>query len=132
MASKVEERTYDEALGWLRDHGFDLLEAPGTQGRVFLKKYSCSAAIQKNGGDGVKIGPNGEIVDSGVPYNSVGPAGRLDGPGLKGGRVRPGRWVPSAQRARWDLKAYKVSKDLKDCQGSKRFKVFRDQRVLAV
>jgi hypothetical protein len=31
-----------------------LLEAPGTQGRVFIKKYSCSAAIQKNG-DGVKI-----------------------------------------------------------------------------
>ena len=55
MASKVEERTYDEALGWLRDHGFDVLEAPGTQARVFLKKYSCSAAIQKNGGDHVKI-----------------------------------------------------------------------------
>jgi len=55
MASKVEERTYEEALNWLRDHGFDLLEAPGTQARVFLKKYSCSAAIQKNGDDGVKI-----------------------------------------------------------------------------
>ena len=25
------------------------------QGRVFLKKYNCSAAIQKNGDDGVKI-----------------------------------------------------------------------------
>jgi len=25
------------------------------QGRVFLKKYNCSAAIQKNGNDGVKI-----------------------------------------------------------------------------
>src|SRR6202162_3938102 len=55
MASTVEERTYEEALGWLRDHGFDLIEAPGTQARVFLKKYSCSAAIQKNGDDGVKI-----------------------------------------------------------------------------
>jgi hypothetical protein len=55
MASTVEERTYEEALNWLRDHGFDLIEAPGTQGRVFLKKYSCSAAIQKNGDDGVKI-----------------------------------------------------------------------------
>jgi len=55
MATKVEERTYDEAVAWLRDHGFDLIEAPGTQGRVFLKKYSCSAAIQKNGDDGVKI-----------------------------------------------------------------------------
>jgi hypothetical protein len=55
MASKVEERTYDEALGWLRDHGFDVLEAPGTQARVFLKKYNCSAAIQKTGGENVKI-----------------------------------------------------------------------------
>jgi hypothetical protein len=55
MASTVEERTYEEALNWLRDHGFDLIEAPGTQARVFLKKYGCSAAIQKNGDDGVKI-----------------------------------------------------------------------------
>src|ERR1051326_6107480 len=55
MATKSEPRTYDEVLSWLRDHGFDLIEAPGTQGRVFLKKYSCSAAIQKDGDDGVKI-----------------------------------------------------------------------------
>jgi len=55
MATKVEQRTYDEALNWLRDHGFDVIEAPGTQGRVFLKKYNCSAAIQKDGDDGVKI-----------------------------------------------------------------------------
>jgi hypothetical protein len=55
MATQVQQRTYDEALSWLRDHGFDLIEAPGTHGRVFLKKYNCSAAIQKNGDDGVKI-----------------------------------------------------------------------------
>lgn len=55
MATKVEHRTYDEALNWLREHGFDVLEAPGTQGRVFLKKYNCSAAIQKNPDDTVKI-----------------------------------------------------------------------------
>src|SRR5271155_5610355 len=55
MASKVEQRTYEEALTWLRDHGFDLLEAPGTQARVFLRKYNVSAAIQKDGSDGVKI-----------------------------------------------------------------------------
>ena len=55
MTTKVEQRSYEEALNWLRDHGFDLIEAPGTQGRVFLKKYSCSAAIQKNGDDNVKI-----------------------------------------------------------------------------
>ena len=55
MSSKVEQRRYEDALNWLRDHGFDLIEAPGMQGRVFLKKYNCSAAIQKNGDDGVKI-----------------------------------------------------------------------------
>lgn len=55
MATKVEQRTWEDALTWLRDHGFDLTEAPGTQARVFLKKYTCSAAIQKDGDDGVKI-----------------------------------------------------------------------------
>ena len=55
MTTKVEQRTYEEAVQWLRDHGFDLIEAPGTQGRVFLKKYNVSAAIQKDGDDGVKI-----------------------------------------------------------------------------
>jgi len=55
MAAKVEQRTYEDAVQWLRDHGFDLIEAPGTPGRVFLKKYNVSAAIQKDGDDGVKI-----------------------------------------------------------------------------
>jgi hypothetical protein len=55
MASKVEQRSFDEAVTWLRDHGFDLIEAPGTQNRIFLKKYNCSAAIEKNGDDTVKI-----------------------------------------------------------------------------
>jgi hypothetical protein len=57
MATKVEQRTFEDAVQWLRDHGFDLIEAPGTQGRVFLRKYNVSAAIQKDGTDeaGVKI-----------------------------------------------------------------------------
>src|SRR5258708_6584609 len=55
MSTTVEQRSYEDALSWLRDHGFDLIEAPGTPGRVFLKKYSVSAAIQKDGDDGVKI-----------------------------------------------------------------------------
>jgi hypothetical protein len=55
MAKVEQQRTYEDALNWLRDHGFDLIEAPGTQARVFLKKYNVSAAIQKNGGDTVKI-----------------------------------------------------------------------------
>ena len=55
MATKVEERTYEDAVAWLRDHGFDLIEAPGTKDRVFLRKYNVSAAIQKTEDGGVKI-----------------------------------------------------------------------------
>src|ERR1700680_1009118 len=55
MAKTVEARTYEEALAWLRDHGFDVTDAPGTNGRVFLRKYNVSAAIQKTDEDGVKI-----------------------------------------------------------------------------
>src|SRR5277367_656348 len=55
MAAKVEPRTYDDAVAWLKDQGFDLIEAPGAQTRVFLKKYNCSAAIQKTDDGGVKI-----------------------------------------------------------------------------
>src|ERR1700736_6500556 len=55
MASKLEQKTYEDALGWLREHGFDVLEAPGTAGGGFLKKNKGAAAIQKDGTDGVKI-----------------------------------------------------------------------------
>ena len=55
MAKKIKPRTYEEAVSWLREHGFDILEAPGTQNRVFLKKYNCSAAIEKAPEDGVRI-----------------------------------------------------------------------------
>ena len=55
MATKVEQRTYEDAVNWLREHGFDLIEAPGTQDRVFIKKYCVSAAIQKNSDGTVKI-----------------------------------------------------------------------------
>src|SRR4051812_34732862 len=53
--AKIKMRTFDEATAYLRDNGFDLLEAPGTAGRIFLKKYNCSAAIEKADGNGVKI-----------------------------------------------------------------------------
>ena len=55
MPKAIEARTYEDALAWLRDHGFDVTEAPGTNGRVFLRKYNVSAAIQKTDDDGVKI-----------------------------------------------------------------------------
>ena len=53
--AKAEQRAYDDVVNWLRDHGFDLIEAPGTQGRVFVKKYNVSAAIQKNDDGTAKI-----------------------------------------------------------------------------
>jgi hypothetical protein len=55
MPKTIEARTYEEALAWLRDHGFDTTDAPGTTARVFLRKYNVSAAIQKTPEDGVKI-----------------------------------------------------------------------------
>src|SRR5580700_3049413 len=55
MSAKVEQKTYEDAVSWLREHGFDLIEAPGAQARVFLKKYNCSAAIQKTEDGGAKI-----------------------------------------------------------------------------
>jgi hypothetical protein len=55
MAKKENPRTYEEAGGWLRDHGFELLEPAGVQNRVFLKKNNCSAAIERTADGSVKI-----------------------------------------------------------------------------
>jgi hypothetical protein len=50
-----ERKTFDDAIAFLRDHGFELLEAPGTKDRFFLKKYTVSAAIEKDPEGYVKI-----------------------------------------------------------------------------
>jgi hypothetical protein len=55
MPKVIEAKTYEESLVWLREHGFDVTDAPGTNGRVFLRKYNVSAAIQKTEDDTVKI-----------------------------------------------------------------------------
>jgi hypothetical protein len=55
MAKKEQRRTYEETVAWLRDHGFDILEAPGTSNRVFLKKNNCSAAIERDDDGNVRI-----------------------------------------------------------------------------
>jgi hypothetical protein len=55
MATKLEARTFEDAVNWLREHGFDVLDAPGTPGRVFVKKYNVSAALQKTDDGGTKI-----------------------------------------------------------------------------
>lgn len=55
MAKQKSYRDFDQALQWLRDHAFDTLDAPGTAGRIFLKKYGVSAAIEKAPDGGVKV-----------------------------------------------------------------------------
>jgi len=55
MAKAIEARTYEEALAWLRDNGFDVTDAPGTTSRVFLRKYNVSAAIERQANNGVRI-----------------------------------------------------------------------------
>jgi len=55
MTKKIKTRSFEEAVAWFRDHGFDVLEAPGTSHRVFLKKYHSSAAIDGGPDGGVKI-----------------------------------------------------------------------------
>lgn len=52
---KRAQRDYDQALAYLREHGFELLEAPATPNRVFLKKHNCSAAIEKDERGGVRL-----------------------------------------------------------------------------
>ncbi|MGH9531055.1 MAG: hypothetical protein ACRD2Q_01595 [Terriglobales bacterium] len=55
MSKQTAIRSYEEAVAWLRDHGFDVLEAPATSNRVFVKKHNCSAAIEKASDDAVRL-----------------------------------------------------------------------------
>ena len=55
MAKETDKPTYESAVDWLRNHGFDVLEAPGVQNRVFLKKNNVSAAIEKDENGGIRL-----------------------------------------------------------------------------
>ena len=55
MAKALKARSFDDAVTWFRNHGFDVMDAPGTSGRIFLKKYNTSAAIERGPDGGVKI-----------------------------------------------------------------------------
>ena len=55
MAKPVKTRSIEETVQWFRDHGFEVLEAPGAGGRYFLKKYHVSAAIERTPDSTVKI-----------------------------------------------------------------------------
>jgi hypothetical protein len=51
----AEKRSFEDAVAFLRDHGFELLEAPATKHRFFLKKNNVSAAIEKDQDGNVKV-----------------------------------------------------------------------------
>ena len=48
MAKVKEQRSFDEVVENLKLRGFDVIDAPSTPGRVFIKKHGCSAAIERN------------------------------------------------------------------------------------
>lgn len=51
----TEARSYEQAVEWLRGNGFDILEPQGVKDRVFLKKYNCSAALERAADGAVKL-----------------------------------------------------------------------------
>jgi len=55
MSKKIKARSFVEGVTWFRDHGFEVLEVSGNSDRVFLKKYRCSAAIERSPDGGVRI-----------------------------------------------------------------------------
>ena len=55
MAKNAKSKSFEDVVSWFRDHGFDITEAPGANGRVFLKKYQVSAAIERAEDGGAKI-----------------------------------------------------------------------------
>jgi len=64
MAKALKARSFDDAVTWFRNHGFDVMDAPGTRGRIFLKKYNASAAIER--------GPDGAVKMFAYPGYLVG------------------------------------------------------------
>ena len=55
MAKKAKTKTFDDAVSWFRSNAFDVTEPAATSGRVFLRKYNASAAIERADDGGVKI-----------------------------------------------------------------------------
>src|SRR5690348_11620979 len=55
MAKNSKTRSLQDTVQWFRDHGFDVMEAPGAPGRFFLKKYQVSAAIEAVGDGQFKL-----------------------------------------------------------------------------
>ncbi len=52
MSRQIQERTYEQALAWLREHGFDVTAGPL---QATLAKNGCRAVIERSG-EGKKAG----------------------------------------------------------------------------
>lgn len=55
MGKTIKQKSYQDAVTWFRDNGFDVTEAPGAGNRVFLRKYRVSAAVDRAPDGAVKI-----------------------------------------------------------------------------
>ncbi len=55
MAKAVKTISTEDAVQWFRDHGFEVMQAPGSPNRYFLSKYHVSAAIERADDGGVKM-----------------------------------------------------------------------------
>lgn len=51
----LKSRSFEDSVQWFRDHEFDVMDAPGAGGRVFLKKYHVSAAVERADDGQLKI-----------------------------------------------------------------------------
>lgn len=109
MAKKLKAKTWEEALQWLREHEFELLEPQGTSNRVFLKKMNVSAAIEKT--------DEGEVRVFAKPgYLVAGEISRLIDRGYQKFLKTSKTEVPATAD---HLKAvHSVSEDLKEALGS--------------
>ncbi len=85
--AKVQAKSFEDAVSWLRDHDFELLEPPGASNRVFLKKYHVSAALERAPDGSVKVfaypgyligGEISKLVDQG--YQKVLRTSKADNP----------------------------------------------------
>ncbi|HEX4021975.1 MAG TPA: hypothetical protein VHX63_12590 [Acidobacteriaceae bacterium] len=54
MAKKQQQKTFDEALTYLRSHAFDVQQVAGVANRVQVRKFGCGAVIDR--------GPKGGTV----------------------------------------------------------------------
>ena len=57
MAKNVKTKSFEDVVAWFRDHGFEMTEAPGANGRIFLKKYQVSVAIDRTDDGGQRSLP---------------------------------------------------------------------------